>query len=219
MVQLSSVSVPRRGGSATIGTTNQLLGHYRGIEGIKTGYTDPAGYCFVGAAKRGNLELVAVVLGTDTAQQRFTEAAQLLTWGFQHTLERQVVSQTTTAGIVPVSGGMDAVVAVRPAESLTLQMVDDPSFCSTEAVLATGAVAPVRAGQTLGELRVTAVDGSFVTSIPLVADAAVDKPPKPQPPAPASVRPRPNPLVAFWEQMVGSVEGLLRVLSSQVQSG
>ena len=46
-----------------LAATNEMLGHYRGIEGVKTGFTYAAGYCFVGAAKRGNLELVGVVLG------------------------------------------------------------------------------------------------------------------------------------------------------------
>jgi D-alanyl-D-alanine carboxypeptidase (penicillin-binding protein 5/6) len=218
MVKLNAVSVPRAGGSVTVGTTNRLLGRYRGLEGIKTGYTDPAGYCFIGAAKRGNLELVSVTLGADEKDARFTDTSRLLTWGFSNTRPREVVSDQQTAGVVPVSGGMDAVVTVHPAESLTLQMVDDPSFCTTEAVLTTGACAPIRAGQTLGALKVTAVDGSLVTSIPLVADAAVEKPPAPKPPAPAPAPASANPVAALWLKMVGSVEGFLRALSSQVPS-
>ena len=48
----------RQARSVTVRPT-QLLGSYRGIEGVKTGFTNPAGYCFVGAAKRGGIELSA----------------------------------------------------------------------------------------------------------------------------------------------------------------
>ena len=219
MAGLHSVAVPRSGGTAIVGTTNQLLGHYRGLEGVKTGYTDPAGYCFIGAARRGDVELLAVVLGTDYKMQRFSEAAHLLDWGFEHTRTREVVSQHTTAAVVPVSGGLDAVVAVHPAHSLSLQLIDDPSFCTTEALVATSACAPIRAGQRLGDLVVT-VRGSTVASVPLLAEVAVEKPPMPSVPEPAASqanKANANPAAALWEHMVGSVKDILRVLSSQVE--
>jgi serine-type D-Ala-D-Ala carboxypeptidase (penicillin-binding protein 5/6) len=64
--------------------TDLLIGTYRGAIGIKTGFTQGAGYCLLFAARRGPLELMGVVLdSTDTeASLRFTAAADLLNWGF-----------------------------------------------------------------------------------------------------------------------------------------
>jgi serine-type D-Ala-D-Ala carboxypeptidase (penicillin-binding protein 5/6) len=83
MVKQKSVLVPRRKGKPRrVKSTDLLLGHYWGIEGVKTGYTRPAGYCFVGAAKRGNVELLGVVLGAKSNSARFSEMRKLLNWGF-----------------------------------------------------------------------------------------------------------------------------------------
>ena len=61
--------------------TNQLLGEYEGVDGIKTGYTDAAGYCFVGTAVRDGRRIIIVTMGS-TQISRFTDARILLDHGF-----------------------------------------------------------------------------------------------------------------------------------------
>jgi len=61
IVNMRRVQVPRGKSYEWYSTTDELLGAYPGIEGVKTGYTDAAGYCFVGAAKRHGVELLGVV--------------------------------------------------------------------------------------------------------------------------------------------------------------
>jgi D-alanyl-D-alanine carboxypeptidase (penicillin-binding protein 5/6) len=66
-------------------TTNNLLmkkTHYAGIEGVKTGHTEDAGYCLVFEAAHTDRRLVGVVLGEKTDAGRFTDAVALLDWGF-----------------------------------------------------------------------------------------------------------------------------------------
>jgi D-alanyl-D-alanine carboxypeptidase (penicillin-binding protein 5/6) len=66
-------------------TTNNLLvpkSHYDGIEGVKTGHTEDAGYCLVFEAAHSDRRLVGVVLGDKTDAGRFTDATALLDWGF-----------------------------------------------------------------------------------------------------------------------------------------
>jgi serine-type D-Ala-D-Ala carboxypeptidase (penicillin-binding protein 5/6) len=62
--------------------TNTLLGTYTGITGIKTGHTDAAGYCLVFSATRSGHHLIGIILGSPSQQQRDTDAAALLNWGF-----------------------------------------------------------------------------------------------------------------------------------------
>lgn len=64
-------------------TTNELLGVYPGILGVKTGTTPQAGECLVFAAKRGQHTLIGVVLHATTDTSRFTDAQTLLNWGFE----------------------------------------------------------------------------------------------------------------------------------------
>jgi len=71
-----------RGGKTQIVNTNKLLKTYNGITGLKTGTTSQAGSCITATAQREELNLVAVVLGSVSGKERFTDAAALLDYGF-----------------------------------------------------------------------------------------------------------------------------------------
>ncbi|OCA83274.1 hypothetical protein A8F94_19435 [Bacillus sp. FJAT-27225] len=74
---------------STIYTTNEMLdGHpsglaFKGVDGLKTGYTTKAGYCFAGTAKQGERRLISVVMGTNEKQSRFIETKKLFAYGFK----------------------------------------------------------------------------------------------------------------------------------------
>lgn len=71
-----------RDGKTQIVNTNKLLKTYKGITGLKTGTTSQAGSCISATATRDGLTLVAVVLGSATGKERFSDAAKLLDYGF-----------------------------------------------------------------------------------------------------------------------------------------
>ncbi|GAA2719004.1 D-alanyl-D-alanine carboxypeptidase family protein [Actinocorallia aurantiaca] len=68
--------------SYTFKNTNRLIGKYPGVLGIKTGYTNGAGYCFMFAAKRGKRTQIGIILGSPTEKRRFYDAKRMLDWGF-----------------------------------------------------------------------------------------------------------------------------------------
>ena len=92
-----------RDGEFTLTNTNRLVRYYDGCNGLKTGSTDKAGFCISAAAKRGDMQLIAVVMGADTRDERNEIARELLDLGFaNYTVyeeEEQAVEQ------VPVYGG------------------------------------------------------------------------------------------------------------------
>jgi D-alanyl-D-alanine carboxypeptidase (penicillin-binding protein 5/6) len=172
IVRQRGARVSRGGSSAVFSATNRLLGSYRGIEGVKTGYTDPAGYCFVGVAKRGDIELCSVVLGAESGPDRFSQTRRLLDWGFAHASRKRMVSCEQTMGVVEISDGDKPAVTVHPARSLTMTVGDCGDTLTRRVVLPSSKRAPVTGGQALGAVQI--VRGSkVVTSVPLVADAAV----------------------------------------------
>ena len=67
-----------RGGEFGLSNTNKLIRFYDGATGLKTGSTDAAGYCISATAEREGMELIAVVLGSETSQQRFVVMARLM---------------------------------------------------------------------------------------------------------------------------------------------
>ncbi len=80
----SQETCPFDGGVCMLHNTNHLIGHFYGCDGLKTGFTFQAGFNLTATAKRGNLRLISVILGAPSNQQRFTQSARLLEWGFGH---------------------------------------------------------------------------------------------------------------------------------------
>lgn len=76
------VGLPGKEKKFTLTNTNKLVKDYNGAIGIKTGFTDDAGYCLSGAAQRDSMRLIAVVLGCETSKIRFGEVKKLLDYGF-----------------------------------------------------------------------------------------------------------------------------------------
>lgn len=71
-----------RGGEMVLTNTNRLIRYYDGCNGLKTGSTDKAGFCITTTAKRGNMQLIAVILGADSKDERNAAARALLDFGF-----------------------------------------------------------------------------------------------------------------------------------------
>ncbi|MBF2516744.1 D-alanyl-D-alanine carboxypeptidase PBPD2 [Listeria marthii] len=68
---------------AKLESTNDLIGAIQGLDGLKTGFTDEAGYCFIGTAERGGKRVISIVLDADTAEKRFKDTEQLMKVGFK----------------------------------------------------------------------------------------------------------------------------------------
>ena len=64
--------------------TNKLVSQYEGTDGLKTGHTDDAGYCLAATTKRGNVRLIAIVLGEEDSKVRNKETMELLDYGFNN---------------------------------------------------------------------------------------------------------------------------------------
>ncbi len=84
IVGTKSCTISINGYSKTIHNTNELLGNLSGVYGIKTGFTNGANRCLVSACKRGNLDLICVVLGADTKKFRTTDSIKLLEYSFEN---------------------------------------------------------------------------------------------------------------------------------------
>lgn len=83
----SKDEVVRKGAAEPLRTTNEMLQGQRfgtpGNDGLKTGYTQRAGYCFAGTTKRGGQRLITVVMGADSPEGRFEETKELLAYGWE----------------------------------------------------------------------------------------------------------------------------------------
>ena len=162
-----------RDGDFQLANTNKLVRYYEGATGLKTGSTDAALYCLSATAEKEGMELIAVILGAPTSNDRFEGAKALLNYGFA-TYALVPVAPSEPLTPVPVTLGTAASVLPGLAQERQLLLPKGEAGKVTTTVdLPSALSAPVEAGQELGHLTVL-VDGQAV-EIPLVAQEAVGK--------------------------------------------
>jgi serine-type D-Ala-D-Ala carboxypeptidase (penicillin-binding protein 5/6) len=155
---------------------NGLLARDSSVDGIKTGHTQSAGYGLASSAKRENMRLIAVVLGTNSFKAREDASAALLNYGFTF-FETAKVRGVGDVVLKPeIYKGAEDRVTLVPARDVfvTVGRGAATGLKTTATLTKPPLVAPITKGQTLGELTVS--DGKDVVArVPLVAQAAVEE--------------------------------------------
>jgi D-alanyl-D-alanine carboxypeptidase (penicillin-binding protein 5/6) len=155
--------------------SNLMLKIYPGADGIKTGWTDEAGYCVIVSAKREGVSLVATVLGAASEEGRFGQATRLLDWGFAHYRPTQVATAGERTGNVRVSDYLERTVPTAAAESTTVAVFDLSGPVRRRIDLLPEVGAPVVQGQVLGTMSVYQGD-RLLAQVPVVAAKSVPEP-------------------------------------------
>jgi D-alanyl-D-alanine carboxypeptidase (penicillin-binding protein 5/6) len=152
------------------GNRNPLL--YRtgsGVDGLKTGHTEEAGFGISVSAVREGRRIIMVVHGLTGMQERADEAGQLLDWAFRETGNYTVASRGAVLADAPVEYGGSKTVPLTVSQDLILTLPKgDREKVTAKAVVPTPIVAPLAAGQELGKLMVTVPNMPDFT-YPLVA--------------------------------------------------
>lgn len=174
IVGAKEVKIKVDGRTETLENTNLLIGNYRGVTGIKTGFTDDAGYCVIDSAERDGVALFAVVLGTKGELQRFRDARELLDWGFAHYRPQQLASKGTIIGESPVTDYLDLTVPAAVDEDARIPVLDVLGPI-TRTVTMTTVDAPVKKGERIGVATFTQ-RGEVIATVPLVATEDVAEP-------------------------------------------
>jgi D-alanyl-D-alanine carboxypeptidase (penicillin-binding protein 5/6) len=146
---------------------NGLLGHDPSVDGLKTGHTDAAGYCLVTSAKRGNMRLIAVVLGSPNVKGREDASAALLNYGFTFFETINVERAGTTVLRPRVYKAGAQYYPVGPAHDVTLVIPrDQAGSIQTSASIVGRLIAPLSTHTAVGQLQVV-VGGRPIASVPL----------------------------------------------------
>lgn len=152
---------------------NMLLDLDESVDGIKTGHTEGAGYCLAASAKRGDMRLIAVVMGTDSTRTRASATQALLNYGFRFFESHKVYDANAVLSTAKVWQGSEASVPIGLMEPLYLTIPRgryDDLDASIE--LKNPLIAPIAAGSEQGQLRVR-LDGTELKTLPLRALTAV----------------------------------------------
>lgn len=158
-----------RDGKTQIVNTNKLLKTYKGITGLKTGTTNDAGCCMAASATRGDISLVAVVLGCNSGKERFSDAAALLDYGFANFSVTQLKAPDDLPKTIKVENGMQKNIGIGcDINSSIVLDKNSGSKIVSKIDLPESIEAPVASGQKLGTVTYS-LDGKAVKSFEITA--------------------------------------------------
>lgn len=163
-----------RAGKTELNNTNKLVKSYKGITGLKTGTTSNAGFCVSATASRDGLNLVAVVLGSDTSEHRFQTAEYLLDKGFAEYSSRKIKIDKNKLTPVKINNGKQKSIIPSLSDTQNIVLPKDNGKLKYNFKIKKAVNAPVNKGDSLGSVKVIS-NGKTVKVIPLYADRDVDK--------------------------------------------
>ena len=164
-----------RGGKFQLANTNKLIRFYDGANGLKTGSTSKALCCLSAAAKRNDMQLIAVVLGAPTSAERFASAKSLLDYGFANYAVNTQITAGDEVQKIAVEKGVDKEVGVVAGDSCsTLVKKGQEDNITKEIKIDETITAPIEAGQKIGTMTISR-DGEVIADIDLNASSTVEK--------------------------------------------
>jgi len=153
--------------------------YFSDATGIKTGFSAPAGYCVTASATRGNMSLVAVIMGAKNSSgpgSSFAIASRLMNDAFGHYRMLTAAKKGATVGEVAVTDGQSKTVPAAAAADVNALIRRGEEATIKVSIAPSPVAAPVRAGQQVGFVVVSNT-GKPINRVPAVAAANVDKQP------------------------------------------
>ena len=151
--------------------SNKLLGHYDGMNGIKTGWTKISGGCLAASAKRNGVELIVVLMQTPTPDDRFSDARKILDYGFNQVRMVKGISKERVNCTAWVKDGTQATVKLHPVSDINYPLIDNetPEHYTLSYDVPKVLTAPLKDGEPVGKVTIK-YDGEPVGSVEMTAD-------------------------------------------------
>jgi serine-type D-Ala-D-Ala carboxypeptidase (penicillin-binding protein 5/6) len=163
-----------RNGAFKLENTNHVLGTYDGLDGLKTGFTDEAGYNLVGTAVRNGYRLISVELFAPDDAARVADTTKVLDYGYTNFKQEAVVKKgDAAADLAPVKSGKDKATEAVAASDLLVSVPKTGGKIEKKYEY-NEVEAPVKKDQVLGKLQAVQ-NGKLVASVDLVAKNDVEK--------------------------------------------
>ena len=173
--------------------TNKLVRYYQGVDGLKTGYTESAGYCITTTAMRNNMRLISVVMGEESSAIRNSETTAMLDYGFHTYQIDTILSKDSVVGVKKVDLGSSKNVKIVPKESVNvLNTKSGTKRNVTYKTTIHPIKAPVLVGDVVGKISIIENDKVIMN-----VDATVKK----------SIN-KVNIFVAFYREVIDMMKGM-----------
>lgn len=155
--------------------TNKLVRFYNGVDGLKTGYTEEAGYCLTATIKKDNMRLIAVAMGEPTSNTRNSEVSSLLDYGYNMFQSNVYVTKDKVINNVKVDKGIDEYVNIVPMNDvININKKGTKIGNITYDFDLKNVKAPIKKGEKVGTVTIKE-DGNIITTEDVTVEKSVDK--------------------------------------------
>ena len=150
-------------------STNILLWQDDSVDGVKTGFTESAGWCLVSSAERGSMRLISVIAGAEDETSRIQATRRLLEYGFKFFVTQKILDANEEYKEVTVWGGQDSTLALGVADNVSIT-IPRTSFKDLKInyTFKNNIQAPISLGQKIGTVDILSND-QIILSKDLVA--------------------------------------------------
>ncbi len=164
------------GSSTWLVNTNKLVRFYEDVDGLKTGFTENAGYCLTSTAKKNNMRLVGVVMGVDNTENRTSDTVKMLNYGFNSYKLSTIYKKDKVIDEVRVEGGKQEkvkIVLMNDATEILNINEKEPEY--TININLDKIKAPIKKGEVIGKADIIDNEGSIITSIDITVKDTILK--------------------------------------------
>ena len=155
--------------------TNKLVRFYQGVDGLKTGFTNIAGYCLTATAKKDNMRLITVVMNEPDSAKRSSDTSKMLDYGFNVYMVKNIIDENTTLSKVKVELGEKLTTDIVSKETITiLSKKSDKERNITYETQIDKIVAPIKKGDIVGKINILE-DGKVIFTIDATIKENIDK--------------------------------------------
>lgn len=155
--------------------TNRLVRFKEGVDGLKTGFTDEAGYCLTATMKKDNMRLITVVMKEENTSKRSADTTKMLDYGFNIYMVQTILDEKTTIEKKKVELGKIITIEIVPKENITiLNKKSDDQKNITYKTNINKIIAPVKKGDKVGTIDIIE-DNNIISTIDATVKEDISK--------------------------------------------
>lgn len=155
--------------------TNRLVRFKEGVDGLKTGFTDEAGYCLTATMKKDNMRLITVVMKEENTSKRSADTTKMLDYGFNIYMAQTILDEKTTIEKKKVELGKTLTTEIVPKENITiLNKKSDDQKNITYKTNINKIIAPVKKGDKVGTIDIIE-DNNIISTIDATVKEDISK--------------------------------------------
>ena len=156
--------------------TNKLVRFYKGVDGLKTGFTETAGYCLTATAKKNDIRFITVVMGEESSDVRSKETTELLNYAFNSYKLNTIIDENKELGKIFVEkGNIDNATLITKKAITEVELKTENNKNYTYNIKTNNVKAPVKKGDVVGSIEIKDSDGLIVREEELTIKENVDK--------------------------------------------